>query len=241
MDTAAKALLPAALPTGEGYGPLVVFDHHGSHDDVGDLVLRDVQASSTGEVVLRTLEAMPGFQLDEPVATPLYAAIVADTGGFRYPCTRAETLRIGAQLIEAGAEPWDVAYELFEGWERARLDLLSAVLATLETHFEGRLAILRVTRAMLAELDANDDMVEGLVNYGRMLRGVEIAALLWEFPGDAGIDIKISLRSRSAYDVSVIAKAAGGGGHKHAAGAQCTRSLDAMRALVLEEAEKLLG
>jgi phosphoesterase RecJ-like protein len=245
MDTAAKTLLPDGLPGPEVRGPLIVVDHHAAHDDVGDLKLRDTDACATGEVIAELSRALGVWPVPRAAATPLYAAIVADTGGFRYPSTKARTLRLGADLLEAGADPWEAAYELFEGWEEPRMKLLAAILDTLELSACGRLAVLRVTRAMLAEVGANDDMVEGMVNYGRMLRGVEVAALLWEWPRDPdlgdGLDTKVSLRSRGSADISLIAVALGGGGHRNAAGAQCSEDFDTVRVRVEREALAILG
>lgn len=237
MDTAARSLLPAKIPPREHRGPLVIIDHHAVHDDVGDIVLRDTGTCSTGEVVMDFAEFIGCRPVPAEAATPLYSAIVADTGGFRYPPTSAKTLRLGAELLELGAQAWPIAYELFEGWPEARLKLLSAILDTLELKGDGKLALLRVTRSMLAELGATDDMVEGMVNYGRMLRGVEVAALLWEFPGESGgVDVKVSLRSAGRVDISKIALALGGGGHQSAAGAQLSVSLAEVEANVCEEA-----
>src|SRR5690606_38071573 len=102
--------------------------------------------------------------------------------------------------------------ELFEGWPAARMRLLGEVLESLELLHEGRVAMLRVTRDMLTRTGADDDMVEGMVNYGRMLRGVEISVLLWEFPGDgAQLDTKISLRSSGRADVAKAATMLDGG------------------------------
>ncbi len=245
MDTAAASLLPDGLPGPEVRGALVVVDHHAAHDDVGDLVLRDTTACATGEVIFKLIEAAGLPALSEGIATPLYSAIVADTGGFRYAATTGEVMRLGARLVDAGADPWTVAYNLFEGWELPRLRLLGDVLDSIETELDGRLATLRVTRGMLDENGANDDMVEGMVNYGRMLRGVEIAALVWEWPvvgrdGATHIEIKVSLRSRGDADVSQIAVALGGGGHRAAAGAQVQGDMDSVLARIREEARRLL-
>ncbi|HJL03451.1 MAG TPA: DHH family phosphoesterase [Polyangiaceae bacterium LLY-WYZ-15_(1-7)] len=228
MDTAAKALLPRGLPGQDVRGPLVVIDHHAAHDDVGDVVVRDIEACATGEVVMDLAEELELRPVPEAAATPLYAAIVADTGGFRYGTTRPKTLRLGAELLERGADPWVTAYELFEGWPQERLALLGAILETLEMDCDGQLAVLRVTRAMLERHGADDDMVEGMVNYGRMLRGVEVALLLWEYPSDDGqrIETKVSLRSSGDVDVSKVAVALNGGGHRAAAGAQVDASLE---------------
>jgi phosphoesterase RecJ-like protein len=245
MDTAAAALLPEGLPEPARRGTLVVVDHHAAHDDVGDLVVRDTNACATGEVIFELIEAAGLEVLTEAIATPLYSAIVADTGGFRYPVTTGDVMRLGGRMLDAGADAWAVAYNLFEGWEPPRLRLLGAVLETLETALEGRVATLRVTRRMLEENGADDDMVEGMVNYGRMLRGVQIAGLVWEWPviaadGTSRIEIKVSLRSRGEVDVSKIAVALGGGGHRAAAGAQVKGDADSVLARIVEESRRLL-
>jgi phosphoesterase RecJ-like protein len=230
MDIAAKALLPPGFPGPEVTGPVVIIDHHHAHDDIGDVVYRDTDSAATGEVVVRLIEELGLESLPEGSATPLYAAIVSDTGGFRYSTTRPATLRLGARLVEEGADPWHVAYQLFERWEPARLRLLSAIIATLEIAFDGRVAIMRVTREMLDICGADDDMVEGMVNYARRVEGVEIGALLWEWRvRDARgnhIETKISLRSRGNADASLIAGALNGGGHRAAAATQLNITID---------------
>lgn len=242
MDIAAKALLPPGFPSPEVTGPVVIVDHHHAHDDVGDIVYRDTDAAATGEVVVKLIEGLGLESLPEGSATPIYAAIVSDTGGFRYATTRPATLRLGARLVEEGADPWHVAYQLFERWEPARLKLLSAIIATLELAFDGRVATMRVTREMLAAIGANDDMVEGMVNYARRVEGAEIGALLWEWPvHDAAgerLQTKISLRSRGEADVSKIAAALNGGGHRAAAATQLDVSIDEAEELLRDELAK---
>jgi phosphoesterase RecJ-like protein len=245
MDIAAKALVPPGFPPSDITGPVVVVDHHHAHDDIGDVVVRDTSAAATGEVVVRLIEELGLDAIPDGAATPLYAAIVSDTGGFRYATTRPETLRLGARLLEAGADPWKVAYQLFERWEPARLRLLSSIIATLETSFDGRVAIMRVTREMLAICGADDDMVEGMVNYSRRVEGAEIGALLWEWEvrdGDSRrIETKISLRSSGDADVSVIASALNGGGHRAAAATQLDIGIDEAEALLRAELTKYLS
>ena len=242
MDTAANALLPKGLPDESVRGPLVVIDHHANHDDVGDIVLRETEACATGEMVMDLAEMFGLRPLPAEAATPIYAALVADTGGFRYSTTKPKVLRMGAELLEQGADPWEVAYELFEKWQPERLALLGAILDTLEVDCEGRLALMTVTREMLAKTGADDDMVEGMVDYGRKLKGVEIAALVWEFPADSGggLDTKISFRSRGEADVGMIAQQLGGGGHKGAAGTQLAVDADTAREQVRELACSVL-
>ncbi len=242
MDTAANSLLPFGLPGEDVRGPLVVIDHHANHDDVGDIVLRETGACATGEMVMDLAEMFGLRPLPAEAATPIYAALVADTGGFRYSSTKPKVLRMGAELLEQGADPWEVAYELFEKWPTERMALLSAILGTLKLECHGRLALMTVTREMLEKTGADDDMVEGMVDYGRKLKGVEIAALVWEFPADSGdgLDTKISFRSRGSSDVGAIAQQLGGGGHKAAAGTQLPIDVDEAREKVRELACRVL-
>lgn len=239
MDAAAAPLVPKLPP--KLCGPVVMIDHHAAHDEFGDYILREPDACATGVLVMRLMRELGLEEVPREAAKPLYAALVADTGGFRYVGTTAETMRLGAELLDAGADPWETAYNLFEGWEKERMRLLGAVLDRMELACEDRVAVLVVTRRMLEEVGADDEMVEGMVTYGRMLQGVEIAVLLWEMSSPSGPLTKISLRSGGRADVAGIAKALNGGGHRAAAGANLAASIDVARERVLELARQALG
>ena len=78
------------------------------------------------------------------------------------------------------------------------LELLGLVLQTLEVSDDGRAATLTVTGQMLDATGCHADMIDGLINYARGIRGVEVALLLRPGPGG----VRISLRSRGQLDVS---------------------------------------
>jgi phosphoesterase RecJ-like protein len=242
-DTAAAQLLPVPFPSPEVRGTLVVLDHHAVHDDFGDLALRETDACATGEVVLRLMRDLGLSEVPKAAATPLYTAIVADTGGFRYASTTAPTLRLGAELLEAGADPWVVAYHLFEGWPRERMALLGEVLSSMRLELAGRMALIEIPRSTFDATGASADMVEGLVNYGRMVAGVEVAALLWEQAASNGgpARVRLSLRARGEVDVAEIARTLGGGGHRAAAGATVDGEIGEVSARVLEATRAVLA
>lgn len=239
MDAAARELVPR-LPPPERSGPVVIVDHHAAADGFGDVIVREIDAVATGEVVLRLMESLGVRDVPRDAAQPVYAAIVADTGGFRYSGTNPTTHRLAAQLLEQGVDPWQVASHLFERWAPERMALLGEVLRTMKLELGGRVAIVAVDREMMARTGATDDMIEGMVNYGRMLDGVEIAALLWVPEG--GGDVKISLRSAGRADVAALAIAFGGGGHRAAAGASVRGGdLATVAARLRDEAERALA
>lgn len=233
MDAAARELVPD-LPPREASGPVVVVDHHAAHDGFGDLVVREIDAVATGEVVLRLMSALGVTDVPRESAQPIYAAIVADTGGFRYSGTNATTHRLAAQLLEQGVDPWQVASHLFERWAPQRMSLLGEVLRAMKLEEGGKLSLVTVDRGMMERTGATDDMIEGMVNYGRMLEGVEIAALLWAPAGAE--DVKVSLRSAGRADVAAVAVALGGGGHRAAAGASVRGDLASVEARLRTEA-----
>ena len=241
-DTAARNLLPDDFPSREVTGPVIMVDHHVVHDDFGDILLRDESACATAMVVLQLARVLGVAPVPLSAATPLYAAIVADTGGFRYPGTTSTTLRVAAELLDAGIDPWHVASNVFENWPMARLRLLGAAIHALEVLHAERLALICIPRSMLVESGATERMIDGLVEYGRMLQGVEIAVTLWEREPRRAADgsgsnnpvTRVSLRSAGRFNVAKIAKEFGGGGHHAAAGATLSVDLIQARRRVLE-------
>ena len=156
-------------------------------------------------------------------------------------------MRLAATLLESGIDPWRIASQVFENWPMERLRLLGLAINAIETEFTGRVAILCVPQSMLARAGASERMVDGMVEYGRMIRGVEISIMLWERrPRSDETDFgqlmtRMSLRSAGAVDVSSLAAALGGGGHRVAAGGTLTCDMRAARELVLAEAGRALA
>ncbi len=87
----------------EEFQTLVNIDHHYSNDRYGDVNLVDPGACSTGEIVCHLIQAL-GVPLDKGIAESVYTSLATDTGGFRYPNTTPQVLRLAADLMEAGAD-----------------------------------------------------------------------------------------------------------------------------------------
>nr|MDA8165497.1 DHH family phosphoesterase [Desulfobacteraceae bacterium] len=129
--------------------PFLVIDHHAGHTPFGDLAWVDPERAATGEMVYDLIEALGGGVSAE-AAYCLYAAIVSDTGSFKYSATTAETFRVARELVERGVKPSEVAGRLYDNYTVARLHLLTAVLDTLELHAGGRIALIKADREMFA-------------------------------------------------------------------------------------------
>ncbi len=199
--------------------PLVLdIDHHHDNTRFGDVNLIVPDASSTGEV-LRDVFAELDVELTPELAEPLYIALVTDTGRFQYSNTTPKSLRLAAELVEAGADIHAVFQEVYESVEFAKLKLLARVLERAEVLEGGRIVVSHLVRTDFADVGASEPYSEGLIDYLREVEGAELAVLVREQMGRGAAAHKGSLRSSiDELDVSAIARRFGGGGHRQAAG-----------------------
>ena len=205
-------------------GRLLVLDHHVSGDmgSSGDVKVADSSFSSTGEMVYRLLTTMAA-PLDEDLATPLYAAIMFDTRGFRFIKGRSEPLLTGAALVAAGADESRVQEHLFAGMTRGELLARSRILSDLHFEHEGRFVWAFVPATLEKETGADREEIGEAVAEMISLEEVSVAALIRE---EAKGRFKISLRSKACCRVGQVAQALGGGGHMHACGAMVSAPKD---------------
>lgn len=222
------------LLDGRRPGTLVVnVDHHAGNTRFGDLNWVDPQASSAGEMVLRLIRAMD-MPISPDVAANLYAAILTDTGGFRYSNTTAASLRAAADLVDAGAVPEVIA----RGFSARRVvgewRLLGEVLAGMQTSADGRLAWIEVTAAACRRAGVDMEAAEEFIQYPREVAGVRIALAFKELSAD---EIRVSFRSSGSLDVAALAGKFGGGGHRNAAGCTVRGGMAAAKIAVLAAAE----
>lgn len=200
---------------------LVNIDHHRTNGDHGDLRLVDPEAPAAGILVHRLLSTL-GADIDRDIAVNLYVSILTDTGSFRYSNTTPEAFAVAGEMVGRGVDPWAVAVEVYENESAGRLRLLARVLGSLETAAGGRIAAVTTLRRDLAEFEATKDHLEGFINYPRSIGGVEVAVAFRE---EGAEEFRVSFRSKGRVDVSAVASAFGGGGHRNAAGCTVRGSL----------------
>jgi len=198
---------------------LINIDHHHDNTRFGTLNMVDPQASCTAEIVwclMGGLDIVPG----PVVAEALYVGLITDTGRFMYENTTARSHRMAAALIEAGVEPPLVYRRLYEDMPAGKLTLLGTALSAMRRFDGGELTIATLSAEDFREADAEDSYSEGIIDQLRALEGTKVAALVRELStGERAGQHKVSLRATGDdVDVSVIARAQGGGGHRRAAG-----------------------
>jgi phosphoesterase RecJ-like protein len=205
---------------------VVDIDHHHDNTRFGAINLIVSDASSTGEV-LRDVFAELGVEITPELAEPLYIALVTDTGRFQYTNTTPKSLRLAAELVEAGADVHAVFQQVYESVEFAKLKLLARALDRATVLEGGRIVVSHLVRTDFADVGAVEAYSEGIIDYLRAVEGSELAVLIREPPRDDGPVRRISLRaSVDELDVSAIARLFGGGGHRQAAGFSSEKPID---------------
>ena len=214
----------------------VCIDHHLEPAQFADLYILDEASTATGEILYKLIAFLDERAIEERIATCLYAAIMTDTGSFRYPKTDAEMHRIIARLIECGADPVAIYQNLYEQGTAGRVRLLGLCLATLKTAQEGRDAYITITRSMFAETGTSEADADAFVPYTLSIEGAQIGLLITELADDV---VKVSFRSKGNIWINKLAQEFGGNGHQHAAGARIPKGkLAEVIRLVLERAQK---
>jgi phosphoesterase RecJ-like protein len=203
-------------------GHIVNIDHHHDNTLFGTVNLVDPQASCTAEIVwdlMHGLEVPPTVEIGEA----LYVGLITDTGRFMYENTTARSHLMAAELIDAGVDVNAIYRRVYEGVPYGKLALLARGLAKVKRYDDGRLTVTELDASDFAQSEAKESYSEGVIDHLRALEGTAVAALIRDriSDGDGGGEPrrKVSLRaSDDRVDVSRIARAQGGGGHRQAAG-----------------------
>jgi phosphoesterase RecJ-like protein len=194
--------------------PIVNIDHHITNDHFGTVNIVVPQSASAAEIVAKLVRAW-NVKLTVDLAQCLLAGIYGDTLGLRTEATNSQTMRIAADLVDAGANPADITDQLFRFKPVSTVCLWEHALRAVE--WEGKLIWTEVTHQTLEACKAKALEGEGIVNFLSGTIGSRAAAMLYQTEDGW----RVSMRSLSAdVDVAAIAAKFGGGGHPRAAGCQ---------------------
>jgi phosphoesterase RecJ-like protein len=197
--------------------PVINIDHHATNQGFGDISWVDANTAATGEMIYRLL-THGGINIPQDSASALLTAIITDTGSFQYDQTTSATLRIAADLVEAGAPISDLCESLYMKFSRERVRLLGRLLDRLNFACGGRFCYVWLDSEIFRKTGAKREETEGLIDHIRAIESVVVAAVIERLPD--GRQIRMSLRSKNpSVNVSEIAAIYGGGGHIAAAGA----------------------
>ncbi len=190
-------------------------------------------ASSTGVLIYDLLKVIDAQALDDiTIAEPLYAAMMSDTGNFRFNNTDPETFSAAAKLVATGVKPNEFYVHIYENLNTpGRLQVLQRLLSELKYDCDGRLAWSVIDYAEIMNTGATPDDLHSLSDFIRSIKGVEVGVSITKMP-DKPTDI--SLRSKGQIPVNKVAQQFGGGGHAFAAGCTVNGTLSEATEAIVE-------
>lgn len=203
-------------------------DHHGSNRLFAKLNCVDSSAAAAAQIIFELVELL-GVQITPQMANCFYTGISTDTGCFRYANVTPDTHRVAARLMECGADAAKINVKMFETKTRTYAALERLALDGMQFFYDGRCALITITREMFAESGSDENECDGIAAISRQIEGVLVGVTMRERRDGT---YKASVRTHNPVDASAICARLGGGGHPNAAGCQ----LPGTR----EEATKLL-
>ncbi|MEW6073935.1 MAG: DHH family phosphoesterase [Planctomycetota bacterium] len=222
-------------PIREAPAAKVVVDHHPFLGEPWwDAAFTDRGAAATGLLVHRISRHL-GVRLDLPTAEAIFTALVTDTGWFRYSNTDAEAMALASELVESGVVPNDLYMRIYQQQSPEHPRAVASVVQRLEYFCGNRLVVVDQPLLPPGEhvLEDNDPVLDLLRSVG------DVEAVLYVREMEGG-RCKLSARSKATFDVGVLARRFGGGGHAKAAGATIEGPLAEVKARLTRAATELL-
>jgi bifunctional oligoribonuclease and PAP phosphatase NrnA len=218
FDVAAESRLGDLIELLPPAPRVIALDHHASNTGFGRINLVDPGAAATSMVAEGLLSRL-GVPLDRQIAECLYVALATDTGSFKFDMTTPAVHELAARLIETGLSPGDISRRTFDTRPFGAIKLFGEVLgrAALDPTAAGGQGMVW-TYATLADLERYGQrpyVLDSLIDPVRSVAEADVAVVVKELAAGRWA---VSLRSKGAVDVSKVAVAFGGGGHRLAAG-----------------------
>lgn len=212
-------------------------DHHPDNSQYADINLVEPEGSASGEIIYSILES-GGYEITPEIAGQFYAAIAADTGGFRFRSTTARGMKIASDLIQRGADPKFISDRLFNNFSPETIRLMGSTLASLKLDANGSIGYVTITLSDLKGSGADLKNSEGFVDFTLAISGIMLGLLFREVSND---EIKVSVRSQNGLDAAAFAGMFDGGGHANAAGFRVRGPLDSIVNHVVSRAKEFVG
>ncbi|MCM0678690.1 bifunctional oligoribonuclease/PAP phosphatase NrnA [Micromonospora phytophila] len=218
FDAASESRLGDLVDRLESAGTALVLDHHASNTGFGRVNLVDPHAAATS-VVAEELLARLDVPLDAGIAECLYVALSTDTGSFRFEATTPAVHQLAARLLATGIRPGDISRRVFDTRPFGAVKLFGEVLgrARLEPAAAAGHGLVWTYATLddLARHGQRPSVLEALIDSVRCTAEADVSCVVKQ---TAAGEWAVSMRSKGAVDVSRVAVALGGGGHRFAAG-----------------------
>ncbi len=215
----------------------VSIDHHGMNVPFAKMTYVDANAAANTENIYKLVKIL-GVEIDKDIANCIYTGLCTDTGCFKFTNVTPDTMRIAADLMELSCDSAWINRIMFDTKSMARIRIERAVLNTLTTHCNDKIAVIYTTLAMEQETGAGESDMDGLAAIPRQIEGVVIGITIKEKGENY---FRISVRTLDGNNAASICKNYGGGGHAAAGGCAINGTLEEVKTKILKAAEEELN
>ena len=219
----------------EQYNIDMCIDHHSTNTEYANLLLLE-DAPAACQIMYEVVLDL-GVEVDKKIADCLYTGLTTDTGCFRYDSTTAQTYRVAADLIDAGADNGRINRIMFETKSKTYARLERLAIESMRFYEHERVAVITVTQEMFQLTGSNAQETEGLAPLTRQIEGVEIGITIQERPDGT---CKASIRTFESVNAAKLAACFGGGGHAQAAGCKFDCDVKEARRLLVDKCREML-
>ncbi len=216
----------------------ICIDHHQDAGNSFNHHFVGTDYSATGHILYDFIKQTTIVELSTEIANPLYAAIMTDTGSFRFERTNSELHRIIAELLEYNVNPVDIYSRIYDENKLNKLKIFGRALSSLKVVGNGKISYMLITQKDFEEVNAIESDTDNIVEYSITVENVVLGMLFIEHKDG----FKVSFRSKGNIPVNKLAKEFSGGGHTNAAGVRLHDSkLKEMLPKILKRAEFYLN
>ena len=230
VDVADKKLLGEDFEAKYGDNVFLCIDHHMSNREYAQNILLEDKAAAAAVVYEVICEL--GVEITPEIANCVYTGLATDTGCFMFSNTTPAIHRIAADVMETGADYTLINRLMFETRTLSYIRLEQMAVASIESHFDGKCAIMTITQDMFRESGSNAGECDGIASIPRKIEGVKIGVTIRE---QTNGNYKVSMRTVEPFDAAKICANFGGGGHAAAAGCEFDCNLEEAKTQLLKK------
>ncbi len=229
VDVADTKLLGDSFESLYGDNIFLCIDHHMTNKEYAENLLLEDRAAAA--VVIYEVICELGVEMTPEIASCVYTGLATDTGCFMFSNTTPTVHRIAADVMEKGADYVNINRLMFETKSLSYLRLEQMAVSSIESYFDGKCAIMTITRKMFEESGSSSTECDGIAALPRKIEGVKIGVTIRERHDGS---YKVSMRTVEPFDAAKMCGKLGGGGHRAAAGCEFNCPLDEVKATLLE-------
>ena len=207
----------------------MVLDHHVCTELIGLYNFINHKKSSCSEIILDVIKALK-VKPEPKVASFLFAGLSSDTGSFLNSNTNIDSFKAATKLIEFGADTSLISQSLYE--TRTLKEIIFKKYLWNNFKIYKDTAYCLVDNLSLTELKGKKSDCD---SFSRSLVSIENVNRSFSLIEEKKGIFNLSMRSKTGYDVRVVAERLGGGGHVCAAGAKFeAKNIQTAKKMVLD-------